>query len=120
MKKASHLEIGQKGEALAAELLVGKGFVIIEKNYRFKKAEIDLIAQKDSLLVFVEVKTRTNVTFGMPEEFVSKHKIQLITMAAEEYTYQHKWHQSIRFDIVAVVVKPNGETEVEHFEDAFY
>lgn len=120
MAKAKHLQTGQKGEALAAELLEGKGFEILERNYRIGKAEIDLVVRKDGLLVFVEVKTRTNLTYGMPEDFVSKHKVKLVTAAAEHYTYSHNWLQNIRFDIVAIILHPNGTSEITHFEDAFY
>lgn len=120
MAKPKHLQTGQKGEALAADLMISKGFEVLERNYRFRKAEIDLIVRKDTLLVFVEVKARSNLMYGMPEEFVSKHKIKLVTAAAEHYTYSNKWHHNIRFDIIAIIFYPNGTSDIMHFEDAFY
>ena len=76
-------KLGITGEAEAAKYLESKGFNILEKNYRYKKAEIDLIARKDKLLVFAEIKTRSSEKFGFPEEFVSNRKIELFLMAAE-------------------------------------
>lgn len=114
-----HLETGQIGEEAAARFLEQKGYQVLERNYRYKKAEIDLIVRKENLLVFVEVKTRTNLAFGMPETFVSARKAQLITKAADEYIFANNWHGNIRFDIVAVIIK-DQQMELEHFEDAFY
>ncbi|MDN5203330.1 YraN family protein [Fulvivirgaceae bacterium BMA10] len=115
---AKHLKTGKKGEELAVEFLQKKGFEIIERNYRIGKAELDIIAKNENLMIFIEVKTRTNNRFGFPESFVDRRKENLITEAAEQYTYDCQWHGNIRFDIIAISLKPN--LEIEHFEDAFY
>ena len=106
------------GEDMAANYLESKGFIIRERNFRHKRAEIDLIAQKDNLLVFVEVKTRKSDTFGFPETFVSESKAKLIISAAEAYILHHNWLQIIRFDILAITLQ--AATPIVHLEDAFY
>jgi putative endonuclease len=110
------IKIGNKGEKLAADFFLNKGFEVVERNYRFKKAEIDLIIKKGNWLIFVEVKTRSSSDFGEPEAFVDEGKGHRIFDAAEEYIYSTDWRGHIRFDIVSV--KLGRETEIEHFEDA--
>ncbi|HET9485805.1 MAG TPA: YraN family protein [Chryseosolibacter sp.] len=110
------IKTGSIGENLAAEFLVNKGFTVVARNYRWKKAEIDLIVQRENWLIFVEVKTRSSNSFGEPESFVSDYQRKLIYDAAEEYIYSKDWRGHIRFDIVSV--KPGIEPEIVHFEDA--
>jgi putative endonuclease len=116
---AQHLETGKEGEDKAAAYLKEKGYEILVRNYRHRHSEIDIIAKKDKMLLFIEVKTRTNVSFGMPEEFVDYAKAKLIMRAAEHYIFDTDWQFDIRFDIVAVVINQN-ETKIRHVEDAFY
>lgn len=115
-----HLDTGRQGEDLAAHLLAEKGYELVARNYRVGKGEVDLIVKKERLLVFVEVKTRTNLTFGHPEEAVSRRKAMLVVRAADEYIFRTNWHGNIRFDIVAVVFHRGQPPEVTHFEDAFF
>jgi putative endonuclease len=110
------IKTGSKGENLAAEFLIRKGFEILARNYRFKRAEIDLIIKRENWLVFVEVKTRTSNAFGEPEDFVDDYKANLIFEAAEEFIFSNNWQGHIRFDIVSV--KMGNEPEIVHFEDA--
>ncbi len=110
------METGSIGENLAAEYLVAKGFEVVARNYRWKKAEIDLIVKRDKWLIFVEVKTRSSNAWGEPESFVSDLQRRLIYSAAEEYIYNTDWQGNIRFDIVSV--KPCTPPEIVHFEDA--
>ena len=116
---AQHNDIGKKGEDEAARYLHQQGYQVLERNYRYQHAEIDLIAQKGKMLIFVEVKTRTNVSFGNPEEFVSYTKAKLIMRVAEHYIFAKDWLHDIRFDIVAVTISGN-ELRVNHIQDAFY
>ncbi len=109
---------GQQGEILAADYLEKKGYEIVTRNFRYKRAEIDIIAQKSSLLVFVEVKARSSNVYGHPEEFVDEKKASLIIEAADHYINMHQWEGLIRFDIVSVMLKPS--VSIHHFEDAFY
>ncbi|NDK56891.1 YraN family protein [Pontibacter fetidus] len=114
----NHIRTGQLGESMAQLYLQEQGYTILEKNYRYKRAEIDIIAQKDSLLIFVEVKTRTTDTFGFPETAVGSKKEKLLLDAAEEFILSYSWHQEIRFDIVSVTL--TNPPAILHFEDAFH
>ncbi len=117
---AKHLETGRYGEALAVAFLKKKGFRILETNWRFSKAEIDIIAKEKEVLVFVEVKTRSSDFFGKPEDFITKRKEQLIADAASIYMKKigHDWE--IRFDIISILLKNQKDYSIEHFEDAFF
>jgi putative endonuclease len=110
------IETGGMGEKLAADFLVSLGFTVVERNYRWGKAEIDLIVQREDWLIFVEVKTRSSEAYGEPESFVSDDQRRLIYGAAEEYIFSTDWQGNIRFDIVSV--KPGAPPEIVHFEDA--
>jgi putative endonuclease len=110
------IKTGNLGENLAADFLVKKGFEIIARNYRFRQCEIDLIARRDNWTIFVEVKTRSSLSYGHPEEFVSAQQARRIFEAAEEFIFSTNWHGHIRFDIVSV--KFGVTPEVTHFEDA--
>lgn len=112
-------DLGRWGEATAASFLLGKGFKIIARNYRNWQSEIDLIVTKDEMLIFVEVKTRTGTAFGMPEEFVNATKAKLIMRAAEQYIFDADWENDVRFDIVSILMLPDGSTDIRHIEDAF-
>lgn len=114
----SKIDTGNKGENLAAEFLLQKGYELVARNYRYKHAEIDLIVKRNDVLVFVEVKTRSSTSFGEPEAFVDTKKAAKIFEGAEQYTYENNWNGNIRFDIVSV--KPGPKPEVVHFEDAFH
>jgi len=116
---AEHNELGKLGEKLAVEFLQKNGYEILETNWTFQKAEIDIIAQKESVLVIVEVKTRTSTDFGLPQDFVKPKKIQFLVKAANEYVILNDLEVEIRFDIVAID-KENGAFKIEHLEDAFY
>ena len=113
------IEKGKVGEDLAAKFLIDKGYQILERNYRFKRSEIDLIARKDNCLVFVEVKLRTSDTFGYPEEFVNEKKAAKISEGADQYIFEANWNGNIRFDIISIR-QINGQTELVQIEDAFY
>ncbi|GAB3980090.1 YraN family protein [Spirosoma terrae] len=115
---AQHNETGKQGEAAAVRFLQENGYEIVATNYRYQHAEIDLIAKKGKLLVFVEVKTRSNLSYGQPEEFVSYTKAKLVMKAAEHYVFAHDWLHDIRFDIVAVTLA-GANLRINHIEDAF-
>lgn len=111
------IKTGVKGENLAADFLVGKGFEILVRNFRYKRGEIDLIVKRDDWLVFVEVKTRSSTDFGEPEAFVTPSQASRIFEAAEEFIFRCDWHGHVRFDVVSV--KTVGDPpEIEYFEDA--
>ncbi|MBS1645730.1 MAG: YraN family protein [Bacteroidetes bacterium] len=114
---AKTTEIGKQGEDMAASFLREKGYRIIAQNWRSRHLEIDLIAQKNQLLLIIEVKTRKNTLFGSPQHFVSKSKQQKLLKAAHEYLLKHPEETEIRFDIIAIVTDTQN---IEHIEDAFY
>ncbi|GAA4762112.1 MULTISPECIES: YraN family protein [Flavobacterium] len=116
---AFHNELGKKGEELAKEFLQNVGYTILESNFVFQKAEIDIIAQKEDTLIVVEVKTRSSIDFGNPQDFVNPKKIKLLVKAIDEYVNLKNLDLSIRFDIISVV-HDKGNFTIEHFEDAFY
>lgn len=112
------IKTGNRGEEIAADFLLDKGYEILVTNYRYKHSEIDLIVKKKDLLVFVEVKTRSSTSFGEPENFVDDKKAKKIFEGAEHYIFEINWQEAIRFDIISVVM--HSPIEVTHFEDAFY
>ena len=115
--KNKNIEIGKKGEAMAAEYLRKLNYQILERNYRKGRVEIDIIARLDKKLVFVEVKTRTGYAYGLPEEAVDEAKQESIEACAEEYILDAKWEGHIRFDIIAVNL--NESDPITHFTDVF-
>ena len=114
------IQTGNFGEEKAANYLVEKGYTILQRNYRHKRNEIDLIVKKGQLLIFVEVKTKSNLTYGLPEETVDQSKADRIVEAAENYLFENDWQNDIRFDIISIVLKGKLVKEIKHFEDAFY
>lgn len=116
---AEHNELGKIGEELAVEFLQKKGYTILETNWAFQKAEIDIIAQKENVLAVVEVKTRSSIDFGLPQDFVKPKKIQLLLKAINEYVIESDLNVEVRFDIIAVY-KEKQKFNIEHIEEAFY
>ncbi|WBX71441.1 YraN family protein [Tenacibaculum retecalamus] len=115
---AQHNELGKEGEKLAVEYLQENGYLIIEKNYRFKKAEVDIIAQKEAVLVAIEVKTRSSTYFGNPQDFVNPKKIKLLVMAIDNYVIEKDLDVEVRFDIIAML-KNKDNYKIHHIKDAF-
>jgi len=116
---AKHNELGEKGEQLAVDYLIAKGYTIVKRNYRFQKAEVDIIAQLKDTLAIVEVKTRSTTDFGNPQDFVKPKQIQRLVKAVDEYVIVNKLDVEVRFDIIAIVKQEKG-FKIEHLEDAFY
>ena len=116
---ATHNELGKKGEQLAVDFLLKNNYDIIERNYRFDKAEVDIIAQKEDILAIVEVKTRSSTDFGNPQDFVKPKQIKNLVKAVDEYVTENDLDLEVRFDIIAIV-KQGKSFEIEHLENAFY
>lgn len=115
---ATHNDIGKQGEQLAKEFLETNNYVILETNYRYKKAEIDIIATKENILAIVEVKTRTSILFGEPESFVNNKKIKLILEATNAYIMEKDLDLEVSLDIISVVI--GKENEINHIPNAYY
>lgn len=118
MSNNSHL-LGREGETLAKNYLLEQGYEILAQNWRYQKYEIDIIAKKDETLVFVEVKTRKNNTFGEPELSVTRQKQGFLTAAANQYLIGNNILLESRFDIISVI-QLNNKATVKHLEGAFY
>lgn len=116
---AEHNDLGKLGEEMAMAFLEKNGYVILECNWVYQKAEIDIIAQKENILAIVEVKTRSTIDFGLPQDFVKPKKIQLLVKAVNEYVITNDLDLEIRFDIIAIN-KEGKQFVIEHIEDAFY
>lgn len=116
---AEHNELGKQGEQFAVAYLQKQGYEILETNWTFQKAEIDIIAKKEDTLAVIEVKTRTTTAFGLPQDFVKPKKIKLLVKAVDEYTTKNDLEVNIRFDIIALQ-KQNETFKIEHLENAFY
>jgi putative endonuclease len=110
---------GKDGEDLAAHFLEQSGLKILERNFRFERGEIDLIAEEDEELVFIEVKARRSNTFGAPEDAVTEKKQEQIHAVAEGYLFLHDIDdRPCRFDIVAIEYR-DGTANIRHIRDAF-
>ena len=116
---AEHNELGKLGEELAVEYLQKEGYTILETNWIFQKAEIDILAQKDNTLAVVEVKTRSSIDFGLPQDFVKPKKIQLLVKAVNAYIIENDLDLEVRFDIIAIN-KKGQDFVIEHLTDAFF
>ncbi|WP_282779650.1 YraN family protein [Phaeodactylibacter xiamenensis] len=117
---ARHNDIGHAGESIAKRYLEERGYRILETNWRYRRAEVDLIAMDGKTLVFVEVKTRNTTAFGEIEDFVTRKKEDLLIAAAHAYMehIDHDWE--IRFDIIAILYLDEQSYSVKHIEDAFF
>lgn len=119
MKKNQHLEIGRLAENAACHYLIKNGYLLLEKNWRWKKAEIDIIAKDGDELVLLEVKGRSTMKYGNPELAISEKKRMLMMDAATRYMemINHEW--AVRFDVISIIVQNNQVVQIDHFEDSF-
>ncbi len=116
-----NISVGKSGENIAARFLEKKGMKIVARNYRYDRAEIDIIALDGEELVFAEVKTRRNKNYGEPEAAVTKKKLEQIRKAAENFMEENETRlnfSSARIDVIAILLKKNGY-ETEHFENVY-
>ncbi|MEA1784497.1 YraN family protein [Arenibacter sp. GZD96] len=114
-----HNEFGQEGEQRAVDFLIEKGYRIKHRNYRYQKAEIDIIAQKGEVLAIVEVKSRSSYFLEHIANTVNAKKIKLVVMAANHYVVQNDLDVDVRFDIITILKQGNRYT-LTHVENAFY
>lgn len=116
---AAHNELGKMGERIAAEHLSAKGYLIHHRNWRCGHKELDIVAEKDGILVIVEVKTRKDTDFGTPEASITYGKIKRIVSSTDAYLRKFAIDLPVRFDIITVVEEGNSP-KLNHIEDAFY
>ncbi len=115
---AEHIDFGKQGEEIAVNYLIEKDYEILERNWRNRHKEIDIIAKDGKELVIVEVKTRKSNFYGEPDLAVNKQKQRLLIYAANAYLFQKKMDIDTRFDIISIVVN-DGTPIIDHIEDAF-
>jgi len=120
-RKTATLPTGRLGESLAAEFLLGQGYAIVEKNYRKRYGEVDIIARDGDTLVFVEVKTRQSTVFGTPFEAVDGRKQRQLSRVAQEYLQSRGLIDApARFDVVAIRLdRDSRPTAIDHLKNAF-
>lgn len=111
---------GEKGEQLACAYLQRQGYDILASNWRYGKAEVDIIARQHKVLVFVEVKTRSEGHWGQPEDWITPHKVKMLEQAAIGFLHEtgHEWE--FRFDVIAVVFRSHQAASLFHYPDAFF
>jgi putative endonuclease len=114
----AHIEFGKKGEALAISWLEKNGFRILARNWRHGRLEVDVIASRNDLLHFIEIKSRRGNRFGQPEESVDEKKLNNMMSAGDEYQYQHPEWERIQFDILSISQR-NSFTEYFLIEDVY-
>ena len=115
---AEHIDFGKQGEEIAVNYLIEKGYEILERNWRNRHMEIDIIAKDGKELVIVEVKTRKSNNYGEPDLAVNKQKQRLLIYAANAYIFRNNLDINTRFDIISIVFN-DGEPVIDHIEDAF-
>jgi putative endonuclease len=119
-KKPTKLQTGNQGEQLAVEYLQAKGYTILTRNWRYQKAELDIIAQDNHITVFVEVKTRRGLAYGYPEEGVTPAKQKHLARGANAYVLEHDINNDLRFDIISIILSRGQAPDINHIEDAFF
>lgn len=119
MKKLNKIT-GNKGEGLATEYLQSKGYKIIERNFRTRFGEIDIVCWDAQTLVFVEVKTKIGHDFGEPEEMVDRKKLSQVKKMGEVYLQNKNWEVLCRVDVVAIVLNEDGLVEsLRHYQGVY-
>jgi putative endonuclease len=116
---AKHNDTGKLGENLAIAFFLEKGYEILHSNWRHKNWEVDIIATKNKMLHFIEVKTRTSDKYGHPEEKIDAKKIRYLINASEEYLYQNPQWQMIQFDVLAITILKDKEPAYFLIEDVY-
>ena len=116
---ATHNETGKKGEALATSWLIDNDFIIHHNNWRHSRYEIDVVASRDGILHFIEVKTRTGSQFGFPEESVSEKKIDSLMRASTVYLAKYRGWKRVQYDILSILLKPQQAPEYYLIEDVY-
>ncbi len=121
IKHPTAVDVGAELESLAIDYLHRKGYVLWERNFRRKGGEIDLIMNRSSQIVFVEVKSRSTAKFGMPYEAASKKKMKSVFQTADRYLHERGLTEGwdIRYDVISILAETGASPQIEHFEDAY-
>lgn len=115
---AEHNELGKIGEEKAYQFLIRNDYKVLCRNWQYRKCELDIIAEKDGMLVVVEVKTRSSIEFESPKEAITLRKQKQIILGTNAYIEENDIHLECRFDVVSVLILKE-KVEIELIEDAF-
>ncbi|MGB9749656.1 MAG: YraN family protein [Caldisericia bacterium] len=114
-------DLGKKGEELAKNYLIKSGYKIIEKNFRSKYGEIDLICEKDNSIIFIEVRTKSNLEFSLPEETITSKKIEHLKKTSLDYlSKSNKKFKDIKFEFIGIVFLSNNDYKINHIKDIIF
>jgi putative endonuclease len=116
---ATHIDFGKLGEQLAEDFLIDKGYTILHRNWRHSRFEIDIVALKNDLPHFIEVKTRSSNQFGEPEEAVTKKKFRFLLQAADEFLFRNQQYKNFQIDILSITIHPRQEPQYFFIEDVY-
>lgn len=114
------IKTGHLGEEIAYGFIIEKGYQVLERNWRYKHWEVDIIASKTDKLHFIEVKTRNSLRFGKPEESITREKMTHLKNAAEQFQYQHPQWKYIQFDVIAITLVHGIAKEIYLIEDVYF
>ena len=117
---AHHIDLGKYGEQLGVQFLSEKQFSIIHTNWKYSRYEIDLIASKNNVLHFIEIKTRKSMRFGLPEESADQKKMEKVMRAAEQYLYKNPQWVRVQYDVLSISISADGIKEFFFIEDVYY
>jgi putative endonuclease len=115
----NHIELGKKGETIAVNHLISNDYHILDRNYRWKNSELDIICVKDDMLIIVEVKTRSTSVFGEPYLSVNRSKQRQLIKVTNKYIELNGINMEVRFDVISIVLNKRS-MDLEHIENAFY
>ena len=115
----TNIDFGKLGEELAEDFLIKNGYTILHRNWRHSRYEIDIVALKNDLPHFVEVKTRSSKEFGEPEEAVTKKKIKFLLQAADEFLFRNPQYTNFQIDILSINIHPQQEPQYFFIEDVY-
>jgi len=118
LPKMDSISVGKSGENIAQEYLEKKGYNVIDRNYRTKYGEIDLIVKKDGILIFVEVRSKTGEQFGTPEDTINRIKVRKIQRNAIAYAARKKWQGQYKIDAICIILnQDNSVKRLDHYEN---
>ena len=115
----SNIETGFSGESLAARWLGTQGFTILQRNFRHRRYEVDIIAGRNSVLHFIEVKCRHSTLYGHPEESVSRRKLEHVLQGSAGWLLHWPGHRRVQYDVLAITLLPRQQPEYVLFEDVY-
>jgi putative endonuclease len=119
-KMAAHNEFGKAGEQMAAEWLAQQGFCLIARNWKFARYEVDIIASRNGILHFIEVKSRHDDLFGKPEDWVNRKKGRHLLAVGEAFQEKYPDWKQVQYDILSILLTPNGKRDFFFIEDVYW